>query len=121
MLVAFAYSIYKIICKPVYRLVTSFKKVDEGDLDISITHDRNDEFGYLYGKFNIMVDKFKDLIKKAYEQKILTQKAELKQLQSQINPHFLYNSFFLLYRMSKAGDLDKIEKLAYSLGCVLPV
>jgi two-component system, sensor histidine kinase YesM len=38
----------------------------------------------------------------------LTQRAELRQLQAQINPHFLYNSFFILYRMAKDEDYDNI-------------
>ncbi|MCM3342154.1 histidine kinase [Paenibacillus sp. MER TA 81-3] len=44
------------------------------------------------------------------------QLSELKQLQSQINPHFLYNSFYNLYRMSKAGDSNTVAVLAQKLG-----
>jgi len=51
-----------------------------------------------------MVRKIKVLIEQVYQQKILTQRAELKQLQSQINPHFLYNSFFLINTMARIGD-----------------
>ena len=56
------------------------------------------------------------LIEQVYKQRILTQKAELKQLQSQINPHFLYNSFFILNTMTRLGDYDQVERFANQLG-----
>ncbi|MOA17245.1 Sensor histidine kinase YpdA [compost metagenome] len=58
----------------------------------------------------------KSLIDQVYKQRILTQKAELKQLQSQINPHFLYNSFFILNTMTRLRDYDQVERFANQLG-----
>ncbi|GJM75129.1 hypothetical protein HMSSN036_73450 [Paenibacillus macerans] len=46
----------------------------------------------------------------------MAQRAELKQLQSQINPHFLYNSFFILNTMAKTGDTERIEQFTTLLG-----
>ncbi|MDK2788334.1 MAG: two-component system, sensor histidine kinase YesM [Epulopiscium sp.] len=100
----YSYSTYKYMHKPLSRLVSAFRKVEQGDLEVSITHESNDEFEYLYSRFNDMVRKIKVLIEQVYQQKILTQRAELKQLQSQINPHFLYNSFFLINTMARIGD-----------------
>ena len=57
-----------------------------------------------------------NLIHKVYEQKILTQRAELKQLQSQINPHFLYNRFFNIYRLAKDEDCENIVLFSKYLG-----
>jgi two-component system sensor histidine kinase YesM len=68
----------------------------------------SDEFGYLYDTFNNMAASLENLIEISYQQQILAQKAELRQLQSQINPHFLYNSFFTLYRMAKDKDYENI-------------
>jgi two-component system sensor histidine kinase YesM len=56
------------------------------------------------------------LIEQVYKQRILAQRAELKQLQSQINPHFLYNSFFILNTMSRIGDYDNLERFTEQLG-----
>lgn len=47
---------------------------------------------------------------------MLLQKAELKQLQAQINPHFLYNSFFMLQRMIKMDLSEESQKMASALG-----
>ena len=63
-----------------------------------------------------MVKELKTLIEQSYKQKILVQRAEMKQLQSQINPHFLYNSFFILNTMARTEDYENIEKFTEQLG-----
>lgn len=65
---------------------------------------------------NDMEDRLSRLIEEVYVQKNLTQKAQLKQLQAQINPHFLYNSFFTLSRRIKRQDYDNAEEFARHLG-----
>jgi len=112
----YAFFTFRFIHQPLLTLVKSFRKLELGDLNISIEHSSNDEFRYLYGRFNQMVDNLRSLIDQAYKQKILAQRAELKQLQSQINPHFLYNSFFILNTMANTGDLDQIEEFTTQLG-----
>lgn len=112
----FALSTYKFIHKPMLALVKGFRRIEHGDLSIHIAHESKDEFRYLYGRFNQMVDNLRSLIDQVYKQKIMTQRAELKQLQSQINPHFLYNSFFILNTMAKTGDTERIEQFTTLLG-----
>jgi two-component system sensor histidine kinase YesM len=112
----YAFFTYRFIHQPLMTLVKSFRKLENGDLNISIAHASNDEFRYIYGRFNQMVVNLRSLIDQAYKQKIMTQRAELKQLQSQINPHFLYNSFFILNTMANTGDLDSIEEFTTQLG-----
>lgn len=87
---------YVMVKKPIDILVNSFKKVERGDFDVNIEHKQNDEFAVAYTSFNKMVGNLKRLIDEVYVGKILNQKSELRQLQAQINPHFLYNSFFIL-------------------------
>lgn len=113
---AFAYWIYRIIHRPLRRLVGAFRKVEAGMMQVEIRHESNDEFRYLYDKFNYMVAHLNKLIYEVYEQKIRLQQSELKQLQSQINPHFLYNSFYLIYRMTKAHDIDNATRFTRFLG-----
>ena len=103
-ILVYSFSMYKFMHKPLRVLVKSFRKVENGDLQVSIQHDTKDEFGYLYERFNKMVINLRTLIDQVYHQKLLMQRAELKQLQSQINPHFLYNSFFMINTMARIGD-----------------
>ncbi|UUZ93539.1 histidine kinase [Paenibacillus sp. P25] len=112
----YAFSTYQFIHKPLLTLVKSFRRMEGGDLGFAIVHESKDEFGYLYGRFNQMIANLRSLIDQVYRQKIMTQRAELKQLQSQINPHFLYNSFFTLSTMAKTGDLERIEDFTTQLG-----
>lgn len=112
----FSVSIYRFIHKPLNMLLESFKKVESGNLSINIEHRHNDEFRHLYHSFNKMTENLGTLIDQAYKQKILMQNAELKQMQAQINPHFLYNSFFILYSIAKAEDYDTVLMFLQELG-----
>ncbi len=94
-IIIYTYSTYKLVHRPLLLLVDSFKRMEKGSLDTPIYHKRKDEFGFIYTRYNLMQERFKKtLIDRNYKQTLMVQKAELKQLQSQINPHFLYNSFF---------------------------
>ncbi|MCG7216513.1 sensor histidine kinase [Paenibacillus mucilaginosus] len=112
----YSFSTYRYVHKPLLILVKSFKRMEEGELDMQIEHEPKDEFGYLYHRFNQMLLKLQALIDQDYKQKLMMQKAELKQLQSQINPHFLYNSFFILHSLSRSGDIERIEQFTHMLG-----
>ncbi|MBM7564252.1 sensor histidine kinase [Paenibacillus sacheonensis] len=112
----FIASSYGFIHKPLARLVRAFREVEQGNLSVKINHTRHDEFEYLYERFNEMVQSLHVLIDQAYKQKILTQDAELKHLQAQINPHFLYNTYFVLYSMAKAEDYDNVLLFLKKLG-----
>lgn len=101
MTLLFSYIIYFFIHKPIRILVNSFKRVERGEFNFKINSLFNDEFNYIYNSFNRMTEKLEKLIDEVYLQKLHLYQAELKQLQAQINPHFLYNSFFILHRMIK--------------------
>jgi len=112
----FSYWIYRRFHQPLHRIVRAFRKVEQGNLQVSLQHHHRDEFRYLYAQFNQMVEQLQTLIGAVYEQKIHAQRSELKQLQSQINPHFLYNSFFTLHQMAEAYDVDNITRFTRHLG-----
>ncbi len=101
--------------KPIRKIMEAFEKVRSGDLDVRIFHKTNDEFGYIYDSFNDTVVKIDSLIHNVKEQKELLQNAELMQLQSQINPHFLYNSFYNLKFMAQNEDYQQIETFVTAL------
>jgi two-component system sensor histidine kinase YesM len=112
----FAYWIFLQIHQPLRRLLRAFQRVEHGNWGTVLTHKRSDEFGYLYIQFNSMVAKMTEMIHEVYEQKYRANLSELRQLQSQINPHFLYNSFFNLYRMAKNEENENIAIFSQHLG-----
>lgn len=115
MSVAFILYTRSVVHRPLNTLVQAFERLKEGNLKEHIYHGKKDEFSYLYQAFNDMEDRLENLIDQVYVQKNLAQRAELKQLQTQINPHFLYNSFFILSRRIKRQDFEKAEALAMHL------
>ena len=113
-----AYSLYvrRFIHRPLSILVGSFRRMKAGDLAIHIEHDQEDEFRYIYESFNDMVAELGSQIEQNVRQRLLVQRAEMKQLQSQINPHFLFNSFFIMSTMIRTGDYESLEELTEQLG-----
>jgi len=107
---------YKFVKYPVNTILSAFRRVEKGDLSIRVKIKAANEFNDLIEGFNMMVVQLDELIDKMYKQEIYSQRMELKQLQSQINPHFLYNSFFMLDRMIKEKDFENANMLSSHLG-----
>lgn len=103
------------IHKPLYQLTEAFEEVENGNFSITINDQHNTDFSYLFRAFNNMTGRLSRLIEQDYNQKMLLQKAELKQLQAQINPHFLYNSFFMLQRMIKTELMEEACEMSNAL------
>ncbi|PYI57219.1 sensor histidine kinase [Paenibacillus flagellatus] len=113
---AFSYWIFKWIHQPMKKLVYAFRRVEQGNLEVTVSSPNRDEFGYLFVQFNGMVAEINRLIREVYEKNFRLQAAEYRQLQSQINPHFLYNSLFIIYRMAKLQETDNVMRLSRHLG-----
>jgi len=95
------------ISRPVNRLKKTILAVENGDLDVAVEIESNDEIGQLSKSFNKMVKNIKKLIKEVYEIQLKKKEAELSALQSQINPHFMYNTLESVNMMAiLAGNLN---------------
>ncbi len=111
-----SFLIDKQVKKPLNVLVRHMREVELGNYDVSLSYKKDDEFGFVYQQFNNMSGKLKTLISEVLEKKIQLQQSELKQLQSHINPHFLFNCLYIGYRMAKAGDHENVALLCKYLG-----
>ncbi|WP_165452824.1 sensor histidine kinase [Paenibacillus thalictri] len=80
------------LVKPIRHLQSKMKLLKQGSLQVQATVTSNDEIGQLAEVFNTMVVDLNQLVKEVYERKLREREAELAALQSQINPHFMYNT-----------------------------
>lgn len=110
--------VFRKILRPLeVLLVDAFGKLRGGELAYRIpVGGKNGVFEELYKNFNYMAERIDVLVSRELKQEILVNKAKFKHLQAQINPHFMYNSYFLLYRMIKSGDREGSLLLCENLG-----
>lgn len=111
-----AYLLYYHIRLPLKKLVTSLKSLKRGNFSVHIDMKPRNEFGFVMESFNDMVAQMRELIEKVYVEELRAKDAELKQLQSQINPHFLYNCLHFIRNMAILGDDKAIISMAVNLG-----
>ncbi|MCI8577638.1 MAG: sensor histidine kinase [Lachnospiraceae bacterium] len=106
-----AMNISQSVYKPVQILYHMMEDVENGDFSVRYTYPSSDEFGRLGKNFNQMLARIQELISQIYEEQRKLKNSELKALQAQIQPHFLYNSLdsvIWLLRMEKNQDAEKM-------------
>ena len=104
-----------IITKRVVYLQNNIKRVENGNFSIEVHDDAKDEIGYLINSFDRMVRKLSALINEVYESKLKEKEYEMKALQAQINPHFLYNTLSLINWKAIENGSDDISRITLSL------
>lgn len=103
------------ITKPIKKLMTLMGKVEEGRLDLRFHTRYNDEVGQLGNSYNHMIQEVERLIELVYTEQKSKREAELKILQAQIKPHFLYNTLDTIQWMAKESKAYKIVEMVSAL------
>ena len=111
--------LYRSIMVPVRRLTEAMHRVKEGQLGAQIDLKRGDEFGYMVDSFNNMSGQIKHLFDYAYKEELARRDAQIMALQSQINPHFLYNTLELVNWQARLAGNEDISRGIESLGTIL--
>lgn len=109
------YLLSYIFYKPLEKLVQAMQKIENRNLDARIDDKRNDEYHKVYKGFNDMVTELKSLINDLVNEKLLKKEADIKLLQAQINPHFLYNTLESIHSIAKIKKVDEISNMVSAL------
>ena len=107
------------ITKPVSRLDKAIAKVKDGDLSIQVKVKTNDELGRLTESFNQMVKDLKRYLEDRVQQQKDLNETTLRLYQTQLNPHFLYNTLDTIKWSAKIHQIPEIAVLAENLAVIL--
>lgn len=113
---AISFVLYRNVQMPIRELINNVQKLKRGDYSARLSNQPKNEFHFLFSRFNEMAAEIQELIEKVYAEKLRSREATLKQLQSQINPHFFYNCLFFIVSMSRLGENQAVEAMATNLG-----
>jgi len=103
------------IVQPINKLVNGMKMVQAGESNVQIQVDREDELGFLHKAFNEMSSEIHHLVNWVYREQLTRKEAELKALQSQINPHFLFNTLEAINWMAQLNNVPEISSTVSDL------
>lgn len=108
------------ITLPIQKLRDSMKKVQEGDFSVSdVVVDSENEIGSLTKSFDAMTHRIQELMEQNVYEQEQKRKSELKALQSQINPHFLYNTLDSIIWMAEGKKNEEVVLMTASLARLL--
>ncbi|BBH24883.1 histidine kinase [Paenibacillus baekrokdamisoli] len=107
------------VTRPLKELNKKMKLVEMGDFQASIQVKGADELSTIQHSFNKMIAEIRKLISKVYETELLKKEAEIKALQSQINPHFLYNTLSTIDSISSIDGDQRVGDICLALGNML--
>ncbi|NRD78296.1 histidine kinase [Bacillus sp. BRMEA1] len=101
---------------PLNRIISTMKDIGDGNVSFRIKeYPTSDEFMIVNRTFNTMMAQIEDLKIHVYEEQLNNQKAQLKHLQLQINPHFFMNSLNILYNLARVQNYQLIQELIMCL------
>lgn len=97
------------------QLLKAMKQVREDSLGVSVPVTGNDEFSQMTHSFNHMTRRIHDLVERVYKSELLEREAEVKALESQINPHFLYNTLATISWVARKANAPDVTRISDSL------
>lgn len=107
------------ITKPIKNLDARMKEVEKGDFNIRMDLNGPHEIGKLVRTFNLMIEKIKMLMSQIVREQEMKRVSEIKALQAQIQPHFLYNTLDSIIWMAEMGKMESVVTMTSALSKLL--
>lgn len=107
------------ITSPIRILLQYIQQVEKGNMKVELESLGNDEIGVLGYRFKNMIEKIDDLITREYKLELENKTNQLKVLQSQINPHFLYNALQSIGTIALKNKVPQIYTLVTHLSKIM--
>jgi two-component system sensor histidine kinase YesM len=114
-----AYFISGKITNPIKQLLVAMRSVGDGDFNTQVDVRSSDEFGLLIGRFNRMNERIRLLVTENYESRLKEQEAEIRALNMQMNPHFLYNTLNVMNWTAIENGQKELSKMLVCLSHML--
>jgi two-component system sensor histidine kinase YesM len=114
-----SYLLSGMIARPINSLALAIRKMGRGNFDNKLPVEGSYEFKKLIHKFNSMNRRIQALIKENYKNTILKKEAEIKALNLQLNPHFMYNTLNIINLKLIRNGQDETSELIMSLSTML--
>lgn len=111
--------ISQLVSRPLSALVETMEKVKYGHLDVRAHLNSHDEIALLANSFNDMLDRIHDLMEKNRSIEKAERQAEINYLQTQMSPHFIYNSLDMIRWEARKGKNDVVEEQIQALSRLL--
>ncbi|MDX9802088.1 MAG: histidine kinase, partial [Spirochaetia bacterium] len=109
----------RLITKPIENIIGSMEKIEKGNFAITVNENTTTETGLLSSKINSLVTNIVKLNRKIFSFQLQNKEAQIKVLQSQINPHFLFNTLQLLKSSAVNEGNKETGQIITSLGSML--
>lgn len=114
-----SFFISRSIVKPLVHFKKVVESINNENLNVKIDISSEDEVGFLAAAFNKMIDRIGQLLKQVRTEETEKREAEIKFLQNQINPHFIYNTLESIRMVCEINRYDKASKMLFLMGRLL--
>lgn len=107
------------IYRPIKRMQNGFSQIRSGNYEARVKVDSQDELGQLSESFNVMSEHLEENMECLLTRERELSEAQIKMMQAQLNPHFLYNSLDTIKWLGKANEIPEIATISAGLAKIL--
>ena len=100
---------------PLRTLFAGMRQVQEGNFSARLPENLTYEFGYINNNFNAMTENIQKLIEENYASKLVSKEAQLKNMQDQLNEHFLYNTLDSIHWLARKENAHQASQMVFAL------